>query len=94
MRTMQESLIRHEKEILNKVYDHLEWKDDKDGLTKEEFDEFLAALPQSYRERFDEYGQKFEQMAGDDGILDYNEFTQLVDKFAEAEAKAGGSQDQ
>eukprot|EP01084_Bolivina_argentea_P282551 483674_1 len=94
MKTMQESLIRHEKEILNKVYDHLEWKDDKDGLTKDEFTEFLNALPQSYRERFKEHGETFEDLAGDDGILDYTEFTDLVDKFAEQEAFAGGSQDQ
>merc|ERR1712113_397045 len=40
MKTMQESLIRHEKEILNKVFDHLDLEGKTDGLTKEEFENF------------------------------------------------------
>eukprot|EP00483_Globobulimina_turgida_P004416 UN04425 len=61
MRTMQESLIRHEKEILNKVFDHLEFGDDeKEGLTKKEFDTFWAQMPNSYVERWKKTGRTFE----------------------------------
>mmetsp|Transcript_61275 Transcript_61275/g.97535 ORF Transcript_61275/g.97535 Transcript_61275/m.97535 type:complete len:279 (-) Transcript_61275:1047-1883(-) len=93
MKTMQESLVRHEKEILNKVFDHLELGDNREGLTKAEFEEFWKQMPSSYAERWRKKKQKFEDIAGDDGILDYDEFTKLCDQFAEDEAKSGGSHD-
>merc|ERR1712154_608259 len=76
MKTMQENLIRHEKQ----------------GLSKAEFEDFWAQMPNSYMERWKRMGQTFEDIAGDDGVLDYDEFRQMVDGFAEQEAKAGGSQ--
>merc|ERR1712228_60 len=93
MQTMQESLIRHEKEILNKVFDHLEFGDEKPGLSRDEFKAFWKQMPSSYHDRWKRGGQTFEDIAGDDGVLDYQEFTAMCDSFAEAEAKAGGSED-
>eukprot|EP01083_Nonionella_stella_P216855 779026_1 len=93
MKTMQESLIRHEKEILNKVFDHLEFGDDQEGLTKQEFERFWAQMPNSYVQRWKKTGRTFEDIAGDDGVLDYQEFTEMCDRFAEQEAIAGGSHD-
>jgi len=94
MKTMQESLIRHEKEILNKVFDHLEFGDDQEGLTEKEFDNFWDQMPNSYRERWKETGKTFKDIAGPDQVLDYQEFTEMCDKFAEQEAQSGGSYDQ
>merc|ERR1712154_605950 len=94
MQTMQESLIRHEKEILNKVFDHLELGDGNDGLSKEEFEKFWKSMPKSYAQRWKKTGKTFEDIAGDDGVLDYQEFTKMCDEFAEEEAKCGGSGDQ
>ena len=91
MQTMQESLIRHEKEILNKVFDHLEFGDEKPGLSREEFKSFWKQMPNSYADRWKKTGKTFEDIAGDDGVLDYNEFTAMCDSFAEQEAKCGGS---
>ena len=88
---MQESLIRHEKEILNKVFDHLEFGDEKPGLSREEFKSFWKQMPNSYADRWKKTGKTFEDIAGDDGVLDYNEFTAMCDSFAEQEAKCGGS---
>ena len=88
-RVMQ--LIQHEREILNKVFDHLEFKDDKEGLTKEEFEKFWHQMPTSYNERWRKTGFTFEDIAGDDGVLDYSEFAEMCDKFAEQEGIAGGS---
>merc|ERR1719385_97141 len=90
MKTMQENLIRHEKQILMKVFDHLDLKEkEKDGLTKEEFENFWTQMPSSYVQRWEAMGQTFEDIAGDDGVLDYNEFMGMCDKFAEEEAHAG-----
>merc|ERR1712048_1452477 len=93
MRTMQESLIRHEKDILNKVFDHMEFGDNKPGLSKEEFAGFWKQMPNSYALRWEKTGQTFEEIAGDDGVLDYQEFTAMCDQFAEQEAAHGGSED-
>merc|ERR1719229_2180666 len=92
MKTMQENLIRHEKQILMKVFDHLEMKDKKDGLSEEEFDNFWTQMPASYVQRWNAMNTTFEKISGDDGVLDYDEFRRLVDQFAEEEAHAGGSQ--
>ena len=72
--------------------DTLEFRDDKDGLNEQEFNEFLRELPQSYRNRFKAQGRDFSEMAGPDGIMDYREFRDMIDGFAEAEARSGGSQ--
>merc|ERR1712150_339539 len=92
MKTMQENLIRHEKQILMKVFDHLDLKGKTDGLTKEEFENFWTQMPSSYVQRWEKMGKTFEDIAGDDGVLDYDEFRGLCDRFAEEEAHAGGSQ--
>merc|ERR1711997_595430 len=59
MQTMQESLIRHEKEILNKVFDHLEFGDGDTGLSKEEFQKFWESMPNSYAMRWQQTGKTF-----------------------------------
>jgi len=93
MKSMQESLVRHEKEILNKVFDHMELRDHQEGLTKSEFDEFWKQMPASYVKRWKKSGKTFKDIAGNDGVLDYDEFTRMADQFAEQEAIAGGSTD-
>merc|ERR1712043_135176 len=89
MKTMQENLIRHEKQILMKVFDHLEMKDKKDGLSEQEFDNFWTQMPASYVARWRKMNMSFRQLADPDGtgdeVLDYDEFRTLVDKFAEQE---------
>ncbi len=69
----------------------MEYKDDKEDMSEEEFNEFLEALPESYRVRFRKMGKTFKDLAGDDELMQYDEFTQLVDEWAEAEGNAGGS---
>lgn len=92
MSTMKESLVRHEKQILFEVYKHLQMNDGKRGLDEKEYGQFLAALPQTYRDRFERQGQTFRRLAGDDGVIDMKEFMHLCDTFAEEEAMSGGSQ--
>ena len=91
MRQINEDKIRHEKEILQKVFDHLELLDKEEGFTEEEFNQFWQQMPNSYHKRFKETGLTFDKIAGDDGIIDQEEFTKMVDELAEEEGMAGGS---
>mmetsp|Transcript_14713 Transcript_14713/g.13201 ORF Transcript_14713/g.13201 Transcript_14713/m.13201 type:complete len:279 (+) Transcript_14713:45-881(+) len=93
MDSMNQSLVRSEKSILHSVYDNLEWDNNMKGLSKQQFDMFWKKLPRSYYKRWLNLGKSFEDLAGDNGILDYKEFTQMVDDFAKKEAAQGGSND-
>jgi len=57
----------------------------KNGLTERTFNEFLQELPVRYQARFRKMGD-FKQLAGDDGILDVQEFKTILDKMAVQEA--------
>jgi len=87
----RESLIKNEKTILNKVYDKFELKDGSPDMSEEEFNSFLDALPTEYRKRFQAMGKTFDELAGDDKMLQYDEFTRLVDIWAEQVVNEGGS---
>jgi len=86
-----QSFIQHEKAILNKVYEYFEYKDDKEDMTETEFHDFLNALPAEYRKKFEEMNKTFKDMAGDDNLMQYEEFTALVDAWAGEVASQGGS---
>mmetsp|Transcript_73665 Transcript_73665/g.90381 ORF Transcript_73665/g.90381 Transcript_73665/m.90381 type:complete len:270 (-) Transcript_73665:71-880(-) len=88
----KESLIQHEKSILQKVYDRFEGDDGNLDMSKDEFKKFVAALPDSYQQRMRDSGKTFEDFAGDDGQLDIDELRNLLNEFAEGVASEGGSQ--
>lgn len=50
-------------------------------MNKEEYERYLNALPQEYRDRVKKLGS-FEDIAGDDGVLDLDEFTKMADNFS------------
>jgi len=87
----KESLIKNEKQILNKVYEAFEYKDDKEDMNEEEFNEFLSNLPTEYRKKFQSIGKTFKELAGDDNLMQYDEFRNLVDVWAEEVGTQGGS---
>jgi len=89
----RESLIKHEKSILNKVFDQFEFKDDKEDMNEQEFNEFLDALPVEYRTRYNALGKTFKQLAGDDNLMQYDEFKRLVDSWVDEVANEGGSEE-
>ena len=91
IQTIHDDLIRNEKVILNKVFDYLEFADKQEGFTEDEFNEFWKRMPDSYYQRFKQSGLTFEKIAGKDGIIDQQEFTDMVDRLAEDEGMAGGS---
>ena len=91
---MHSSQIMHEKSILHSVYESLEFDNNMSGLSKEQFDEFWKRLPKSYYRRWCKTGKTFDELAGDNGTLDYKEFASMADSFAKQEATAGGSNNQ
>merc|ERR1712154_713439 len=88
------NMIRHERIILNAVYQKLEWDANMTGLNREQFDKFWTKVPKSYYVRWTKFGKTFDELAGLQepvDILDYHEFTQMVNEFAQKEAMLGGS---
>ena len=85
MNAMQQKLARKEKEILLEVYEHCEMTDGEDGLSKKEFESYWTQLPSGYVQRWKAMDTTFEDLAGSDGILDWQEFRKLLDQFAEDE---------
>jgi len=81
----KEQLLSHERRLLSKVFDQLEFKDNNEGIQEDEFNQFLELLPVRYQARFRKLGD-FKQLAGDDGKIDYEEFKKLLDNMADQEA--------
>ena len=89
--SMHDELVQHERDILHKVMEALEFQDSKEGLNEEEYNKFIGLLPLSFQRRFSNMNYTFDQISGPDGILDIEDFRKLADEFAVQEAKAGGS---
>jgi len=75
-------LRQHERDVLQKVRDGIEFRDNEDGLSEDEYLQFLEALPANYKRKFQALGD-FAKLAGDDGNMDVEEFAQLCDRFAD-----------
>jgi len=89
--SIQKELVQHERDILSRVQEAMEFGDDVEGMNEEEFNRFVAALPRSFQTRFEQMGKTFDDMAGDDRLLDLDEFTRIADEFAQQIAMSGGS---
>merc|ERR1712083_1183608 len=87
--SIQKELVQHERDVLSTTFEAMELRDDQDGLSEKEFNQFVTALPANFQERFStmsENGKSFKEMAGDDGTQDMDEFTELCDEFAKEQA--------
>ena len=89
--SIHEELVQHERDILHKVMDVMEFKDNKQGLNEQEYNQFVGMLPLSFQRRFSRMDKTFDEISGQDDILDLEDFMKLADEFAVQEAKAGGS---
>merc|ERR1711997_828617 len=83
--SIQKELVQHQRDIVMRVQETMEFGDDQEGMSKDEYDRFVAALPAAYQAIFNE--RDFNEMAGDDGNMDLKEFTQMVDDIALEQAK-------
>mmetsp|Transcript_41225 Transcript_41225/g.67816 ORF Transcript_41225/g.67816 Transcript_41225/m.67816 type:complete len:272 (-) Transcript_41225:202-1017(-) len=79
-------LEQNERNILFTVQEAMELKDNSDGLSEQEYQNFVSALPQSFQARFRTIS--FAEKSGDDGTLDIDEFKNLCDEFAKQQAAA------
>merc|ERR1712154_710191 len=68
--SIQKELIQHQRDILMRVQETMEFGDDTDGLNEDEYNRFIALLPVGFQKRFEEMGKSFADMAGDDGVMD------------------------
>eukprot|EP01083_Nonionella_stella_P090826 253811_1 len=89
--SMTTSLIRNEKALLHTVYEALAWDNNMSGLDRSQFNMFWKKLPKSYYQRWLKCGKTYDDIAGENGILDYRKFRQMVDEFSRKEALSGGS---
>jgi len=78
----RDELIKKERKILHVCFDRFEWRDGADGISREQFTEFKLTLPMEYQLRLTRTGD-WKTIAGDDGILQLEEFIELLDTFAD-----------
>merc|ERR1712129_569244 len=83
-RTVQDSIakemVQHQRDIVMRVQETMEFGDDQEGMSKREYDRFVGALPAAYQQVFK--GRDFNEMAGDDGNMDLKELLHSLTKFA------------
>ena len=78
----KEELIKKERKILHVCFDRFEWENGADGISRAQFTQFKLTLPMEYQLRLTKAGD-WKQIAGEDGILQLDEFIDLLDNFAE-----------
>ena len=78
----RDELVKKERKILHVCFDRFEWRDGADGISREQFTQFKLTLPMEYQLRLTRTGD-WKTIAGDDGILQLEEFIELLDTFAD-----------
>ena len=78
----RDELIKKERKILHVCFDRFEWEDGADGISREQFTQFKLTLPMEYQLRLTRTGD-WKSIAVDDGILQLDEFIELLDTFAD-----------
>merc|ERR1712129_551877 len=77
--SIQKELVQHQRDILMRVQETMEFGDDKEGMSEDEYNRFIQLLPRNFQRRFENMQHSFDEIAGDDGILDLVEFTKICD---------------
>lgn len=77
----KDQLFAKERKILHVCFERFEWQNDATGITQTQFNEFKMTLPMDYQLRLTKQGD-WRQIAGNDGILQQDEFIELLDNFA------------
>jgi len=78
--SMKNTILSNTRAGILSAYYNAALMDETEGMSEREYKRFLARLDKKTRGKFQSYGS-FESIAGDDGIIDLNEFQQLVDKL-------------
>ena len=80
-------IIENEKTTLYEMYYDVELRDGMKGLTKREWNQLVSRLTVNQSKRFAKFGT-FEEIAGNDGIMSFQEFQDLVKKMLQSYDKA------
>eukprot|EP01083_Nonionella_stella_P078660 215347_1 len=80
------NLLQRERSVLFRIYDRIEREDDKNGITRDEFDALAELMPDGYKERFDRLGT-FETLAAGKSMIDVKDFEVAMDVFAEMDVE-------
>lgn len=75
---MQNVILNNKKAALLAAYYKVSTRDDEAGLSEKEYTRFLAKLTIEQRQKFKDHGT-FQEIAGDDNIIDLAEFQNVVD---------------
>jgi len=78
---MRQTVLENERAyLLNAFYTAAFSRDDDGKMNKQEYAKFLARLLPDQRKKFESLGS-FEQIAGDDQLIDLDEFQQMLEKI-------------
>jgi len=76
---MRHTILEHDRaQLLTNFYEYA-FRDNDDKMDKREYKRFLARLSPEQREQFESKGT-FEKWAGDDGLMDLDEFTHAIEQ--------------
>merc|ERR1712244_1648 len=78
--SMKHTILSNTRAGILSAYYTAALKDDDEGMTKKEYRRFLSGLDKKTREIFKDFGS-FEDLAGEDNIIDLDEFQVLVDRL-------------
>lgn len=78
--SMKNTILSNTRAGILSAYYTAALKDDEEGMSKKEYRRFLSGLDKKTREVFKGFGT-FEEIAGDDLLIDLDEFQVLVDKL-------------
>eukprot|EP00483_Globobulimina_turgida_P002713 UN02718 len=51
--SIEKELIQHQRDIVMRVQESMEMKDDQEGMTRDEYNDFVGALPKEFQKRFE-----------------------------------------
>ena len=75
---MRKVVLENERAHLLSTYYGCAFRDDDDNMDEKEYIRFKGRLSKRYREKFEKLGD-FEKLAGDDGVIDLNEFQDMLE---------------
>lgn len=73
--------VQNEKALLQRIAADLEFMDRDAAMSKQEFQRFIQRIPKHLQERFAAMGTSFEEIAGEDQVIDHHEIGGLIDKL-------------
>jgi len=84
---MVEVISNNERASLLSIYYEVSCRDDEKGLSSEEYNRFLGRLNQKTKQLFEDEGS-FKELAGEDDIIDLQEFEALLDVVIEKQEQS------